>query len=104
MKKIIPLFLLCITHLSHAELQALDNQTLQSIQGQGGADLSFKLSLNHNILSDSDLLAGTTPTFNCDPARLEYCRLAISVNKRFVQKVQLEQMIQFGRWQRVILM
>ncbi|ENV67305.1 signal peptide [Acinetobacter junii] len=86
MKKIIPLLLLCTTNLSHAELQALDNQTLQSIQGQGGADLSFKLSLNHNILSDTDLLAGTTPTFNCDSARLEYCRLAISVNKRFVQQ------------------
>ncbi len=86
MKKIAILLLLSITNLSHAELQALDNQTLQSIQGQGGADLSFKLSLNHNILSDSDLLAGITPTFNCDPARLEYCRLAISVNKRFVQK------------------
>jgi len=86
MKKIIPLFLLCITHLSHAELQALDNQTLQSIQGQGGADLSLNLSLNHNILTDADLLAGTTPTFNCDPARLEYCRLALSVNKQFVQQ------------------
>ncbi|HAV56045.1 MAG TPA: hypothetical protein DCX45_00410 [Acinetobacter junii] len=86
MKKIAILLLLSITNLSHAELQALDNQTLQSIQGQGGADLSFKLSLNHNILSDTDLLAGTTPIFNCDPARLEYCRLAISVNKRFVQQ------------------
>lgn len=103
MKKIAILLLLSITNLSHAELQALDNQTLQSIQGQGGADLSFKLSLNHNILSDSDLLAGITPTFNCDPARLEYCRLAISVNKRLYNRVQLEQMIQFGRWQLVIL-
>ena len=86
MKKIIVLLFLLTASSSKAELQALDNQTLQSIQGQGGADLSFKLSLNHNILSDSDLLAGITPTFNCDPARLEYCRLAISVNKRFVQQ------------------
>ena len=86
MKKIIVLLFLLTASSSKAELQALDNQTLQSIQGQGGADLSFKLSLNHNILSDTDLLAGTTPTFNCDSARLEYCRLAISVNKRFVQQ------------------
>lgn len=86
MKKIIVLLFLLTASSSKAELQALDNQTLQSIQGQGGADLSFKLSLNHNILSDSDLLDGITPTFNCDPARLEYCRLAISVNKQFVQK------------------
>ncbi|MDA3507493.1 hypothetical protein MJ004_07040 [Acinetobacter junii] len=84
MKKIATLLLLSITNLSHAELQALDNQTLQSIQGQGGADLSFKLSLNHNVLTDTELLSGTTPTFNC--TNLEYCRLAISVNKRFVQK------------------
>lgn len=84
MKKIATLLLLSITNLSHAELQALDNQTLQSIQGQGGADLSFKLSLNHNVLTDTELLSGTTPTFNC--TNLEYCRLAISVNKRFVQQ------------------
>lgn len=82
----IALLLFCTANSSYAELQALDNQTLQSIQGQGGADLSLKLSLNHNILSDSDLLTGVAPTFNCDPTRLEYCRLAISVNKRFVQQ------------------
>lgn len=86
MKKIIVSLLWFTASFSHAELQALDNQTLQSIQGQGGADLSLKLSLNQNVLSDTDLLAGTAPTFNCDPARLEYCRLAISVNKRFVQQ------------------
>lgn len=55
MKKIIASILLFTANLSHAELQALDNQTLQSIQGQGGADLSLNLSLNHNILTD-DLL------------------------------------------------
>ncbi|MEF9957213.1 MAG: hypothetical protein RR767_08440 [Acinetobacter sp.] len=86
MKKIAVLLLLFTANLSHAELQVLDNQTLESIRGQGGADLSLNLSLNHNILTDADLLAGTTPTFNCDPARLEYCRLALSVNKRFVQQ------------------
>ena len=86
MKSTIITFLLLVCGITHADLKVLDNQELQSIQGQGGADLSFKLSLNHNILSDSDLLAGITPTFNCDPARLEYCRLAISVNKRFVQQ------------------
>ncbi|NNP68504.1 hypothetical protein [Acinetobacter sp. Ac_5812] len=86
MKKIASLVLLFSASISHAELEVLDNQALQSIHGQGGADLSLKLSLNHNVLSDADLLAGVAPTFNCDPARLEYCRLAISVNKRFVQQ------------------
>lgn len=83
MKKITTLLLLYLTSVSHAELQALDNQTLQSIQGQGGADLSLKLSLNQNNLSDADLLSGIAPTFNC--SNLAYCRLAVSVNKRFVQ-------------------
>ncbi|MFV5264372.1 hypothetical protein ACMUMS_12525 [Acinetobacter courvalinii] len=83
MKKIFALILSLTSSLSYAELQALDNETLQSIRGQGGADLSLKVSLNQNVLTDNALLTGTVPTFNC--TNLEYCRLAVSVNKRFVQ-------------------
>lgn len=86
MKKITTLLLtlLSIT-FAHAELQTLDNQALRTVEGQAGADLSLKLSLNHDIMSDSDLQnASKKPMFNCD--QLEYCRLAISFNKRFVQK------------------
>ncbi|ESK55074.1 DUF6160 family protein [Acinetobacter tjernbergiae] len=84
MKKTI-LFLLFATSFSHAELQVLDNQALQAVEGQAGADLSLKLSLNHNVMSNADLQDATkSPTFNC--TNLEYCRLAISFNKRFVQQ------------------
>lgn len=83
MKKMMAL-LLFSTSIVHAELQALNNSELQAIEGQAGADLSLKLSLNQNILSDAALQAGTAPIFSC--TNLEYCRLAVSFNKRFVQK------------------
>lgn len=84
MKKITTLLLMLSATLAHAELQTLDNQALRTVEGQAGADLSLKLSLNHDIMSDSDLQnANKKPMFNCE--ELEYCRLAISFNKRFVQ-------------------
>jgi hypothetical protein len=79
------IFLLLATSFAHAELKVLDNQELQAVQAQAGADLSLKLSLNHNVMSNADLQDATkTPTFNCTD--LAYCRLAISFNKRFVQQ------------------
>ena len=85
MKKITTLLLMLSATLAHAELQTLDNQALRTVEGQAGADLSLKLSLNHDIMSDPDLQDATKkPTFNC--TELPYCRLAISFNKRFVQK------------------
>lgn len=85
MRKITALLLMMNATLVHAELQTLDNQALRTVEGQAGADLSLKLSLNHDIMSDPDLQDATKkPTFNC--TELPYCRLAMSFNKRFVQK------------------
>lgn len=84
MKSKIIAFLLLFSSITHADLKMLDNQELQAVEGQAGADLSLKLSLNQNILSDAALQAGVVPTFSC--TNLEYCRLAVSFNKRFVQK------------------
>lgn len=85
MKKITTLLLAFVTSMTQAGLQTLDNQELQAVEAQAGADLSLKLSLNHDIMSEIDLQDATQkPTFNC--AELPYCRLAISFNKRFVQK------------------
>lgn len=85
MKKMSLFLLLAAASLSHAELQVLDNQALQAVEGQAGVDLSLKLSLNQNVMSNADLQDSTkSPTFNC--TNLEYCRLAISFNKRFVQQ------------------
>lgn len=84
MKKITTLLLLLSASVAHAGLQTLNNQELQAVEAQAGADLSLKLSLNHDIMSDNDLQNAVKPTFNC--TELPYCRLAISFNKRFVQK------------------
>lgn len=84
MKKITTLLLAFVTSMTQAGLQTLDNQELQAVEAQAGADLSLKISLNHDIMSDTDLQDATKkPTFNC--TELPYCRLAISLNKRFVQ-------------------
>ncbi|MCH7384116.1 hypothetical protein MMP71_09650 [Acinetobacter dispersus] len=78
MMKTITLLLLLFTAVAHAGLETLDNNELRAIEGQAGADLSLKLSLNQ------------TPTFQFDNGiggvcqDLAYCHLGISVNKRFV--------------------
>ena len=72
------LLLTFVTTFAHAELQTLDNQALQLVEGQAGADLSLQLSLNHTPDFQFDNGEGGACE---DPA---YCHLAISVNKRFV--------------------
>lgn len=84
MKKLSVLFFALTSTLAFAELKPLDNQALQSIEGQSGADLSWKLTLNQNVLTTAQLSQGVKPTYQCDNGKTEYCRLAISPNKRFV--------------------
>lgn len=62
----------CVTS-SHAALEALDNQELTEVTGQGGADISLQLRLNHN----------TSAGFVCANNELEYCRMALSINNRY---------------------
>ncbi|ATZ66613.1 hypothetical protein [Acinetobacter haemolyticus] len=52
-------------------MESLDDQSLQNITGQAGADLSLKVSLNHD----------SNANFLC--ADLLYCRLALSLNNRY---------------------
>lgn len=63
---------LCVTS-SHAALEALDNQELTEVTGQGGADISLQLRLNHN----------TSAGFVCANNELEYCRMALAINNRY---------------------
>ena len=84
MKNIMILLFVLSSTVVHADLEAMDNQALQTITGQAGADLSLKLSLNHSALSNTQLADGTKPIFEC--SNLAYCHLAISPNKRFAQK------------------
>ncbi|OTG83833.1 hypothetical protein [Acinetobacter sp. ANC 4648] len=84
MKKITFLLLALCNSMVFAELKPMDNQTLRAIEGQAGADLSLKLTLNQKVLTNTELANGTAPIVDC--ANLAYCHLAISPNKRFVQK------------------
>lgn len=52
-------------------MERLDDSSLQQITGQAGADLSLKVSLNHD----------DNANFLC--ADLLYCRLALSLNNRY---------------------
>lgn len=52
-------------------MESLDDKSLQNITGQAGADLSLKVSLNHD----------SNANFLC--ADLLYCRLALSLNNRY---------------------
>lgn len=67
---------LCVTS-SHAALEALDNQELTEVTGQGGADISLQLRLNHDLSAN--------PTADCQRTSsvLEYCRMALAINNRY---------------------
>lgn len=68
--------LLLLVSTAHAGLVGLDNQELGEINGQGGADLSWTLSLNHKATTDGSL----SREYECTDSR--FCRLAISPNNR----------------------
>lgn len=84
MKKNILLILMSLIALSTNAMEALNDQDLQQIEGQAGADLSLKLILNQNILTNAELQSDVTPVFNCAGDAINKCRLAISPNKRFM--------------------
>jgi len=74
MKKLtLILAFLVLSNTSHAALEQLDNQALQDVAGQGGADISLELRLNHN----------TSAGFVCANNELEYCRIAFAINNRY---------------------
>ena len=85
MKKKLIFTIMTVVSFQISAMEPLTDQELQHVEGQAGADLSLKLSLNHDVLTDAQLSSGVAPTFNCNPAKLEFCRLGISPNKRFVQ-------------------
>lgn len=70
--------LLLLASSAHAGLVGLNNQQLGEINGQGGADLNWTLSLNHKITTDGSL----SREYECKDAASVYCRLAISANNR----------------------
>lgn len=90
MKKLTALLLLLGTSSVHADLQTLDNQALQAVEAQAGADLSLKLSLNHtSTYQFDDAVGGACDKTAMSNTGLGYCHLGISVNKRFVKETAL---------------
>jgi len=77
MKKNMLFIFMSLVSVSTFALEPLSDQELQSVEGQAGADLSLKLSLNQK----GD---GSFDSTLC--ANVEYCRLAMSLNKRFVSQ------------------
>ena len=98
MKKLCVTMLMSVSMLSQAGLVDLDNKELVGVTGQGGADLSLTLSINHQYANDMSLntisrtngvdangRAIVTEAYyqmraNQDCALLELCRIAISPN------------------------
>ena len=69
------------THsIAQGNLQELSNTELSNVEGQGGADLSLTLSINHAVPA----LSSTVPfQYNCgDASSQEYCRFAINFANR----------------------
>lgn len=74
------LFSLLVAGSAYADLESLDNQDMQQVAAQGGADLSWVLSLNHGINPDGS--STNTLSSNCITNYRE-CRLGISPNNRY---------------------
>ncbi len=66
--------LLLVFGAAHAELQTLDNQQLQQVEGQAGATINWTLSLNQTS-------PGVFDTTTCSDLR--FCRLGLSLNNRY---------------------
>ena len=66
--------LLLVFGAAHAELQTLDNQQLQQVEGQAGATINWTLSLNQTS-------PGVFDTTTCSDLR--FCRFAVSSNNRY---------------------
>lgn len=74
------LFSLMVAGSAYADLESLDNQDMQQVAAQGGADLSWVLSLNHGINADGS--STNTLSSNCITNYRE-CRLGMSLNNRY---------------------
>ncbi|MCB1674397.1 MAG: hypothetical protein KDI00_07000 [Pseudomonadales bacterium] len=70
---ILILLLLGSSSVSYAEMQAMNEEELQAVDGQAGADLSLEMRLNQN------------PDYSFDAtlcADFEFCRWALNLNNR----------------------
>lgn len=84
MKKITFILLASLLHVPSYALDVLSDDDLQKVEGQAGADLSLKLTLNQRFdVTQSKYIFDETLCKD-----LEYCRLALSVNNRYIKNGQ----------------
>lgn len=79
MKHYIFAVLMLSSQCASAALDALDANQLSNIRGQGGADLSWSFSLNHNLPTNT---TEVPYEYSCNGAGNEFCRLAFNVSNR----------------------
>lgn len=84
MKKITFILLASLFHVPSYALDVLSDDDLQKVEGQAGADLSLKLTLNQRF--DATQSKYVLDETLCKD--LEYCRLALSVNNRYIKNGQ----------------
>ncbi|NHC04594.1 hypothetical protein G9F31_12605 [Acinetobacter sp. 187] len=81
MKKTIALLITTLMVSPVYALEALSDDALQNVEGQAGADLSLKLSINHKLENGKYVFDNGTGAVCAD---VQFCRLAVSVNNRFI--------------------
>lgn len=65
-------------------LEALSDDALQQVEGQAGADLSLKLSINQKVINENNTQRYIFDDQLCKD--VEYCRLAVAVNNRYINQ------------------
>lgn len=83
MTKMIFVLAMSLMSASAIALEPLNDADLQAIEGQAGADLSLKISLNHKLNAQGKYVFDDVLCKD-----VEYCRLALSVNNRYIQDGQ----------------
>ncbi|KAF1022865.1 MAG: hypothetical protein GAK29_03079 [Acinetobacter bereziniae] len=86
MKKNVLLILSFLLSSHSMAMEALSDADLQNVEGQAGADLSLKLILNQVNANDSYYISNNAHQFDSAGVckNVEFCRLAVSVNNRYV--------------------
>lgn len=81
MKKMMALLIASLMVSPVYALEALSDDALQNIEGQAGADLSLKLSINQKLENGKYVFDNGTGAVCAD---VQFCRLAVSVNNRYI--------------------
>lgn len=82
MKKLFVLLLTGLFGLQSYALEAMTDSDLQAIDGQAGADLSLKLTLNQKLVNGKYVFDNGNDGVCKD---VQFCRIALVVNNRYIK-------------------